>query len=166
MATTRSSDFDAVALPGTLEPLPSRAQLANGELLAAAAELLAPDGVVVGHMAHGRALRRLARPSQWIGLAAAAFVADAILGPVEVCGALERAGLHTAEGFYVQPQVDSPMGLAPSDPQAARRHFLRDLRSTSHTRGVAGHYLRWAVARVGWGGSFQSQIFFWARKPC
>jgi len=166
LATERSDCFDAVALPSTLSARAASRGIRNGHLLRAACRLLTPGGVVVGHLEHARALRRLKRPSAVVQLIAAAFDGDAICGPTGCCRLLRQAGLAAGECYYVQPHMHSPMGLVPSEAAAARAHFLRAVRSARHHWRASGHVVRLALCWAGLGGMLQGELFFWARRPC
>jgi hypothetical protein len=164
--------YDAIALPGILSVAASAvrpsgsARWRNADLLQRIGAALAPGGLVVGHMPHGRALRGLARPRNALALATAALSADGITGPAACRRALTRAGLQQAECYYVQPNIAQPMALIPCDAAASRAHFLRAVRSSRGGYAPLGYGLRLALARLGLAGLLQSDLFFWARKPC
>lgn len=167
LADGRGGCFDAVALPSTLVPRAPRHGVANRVVLHSASHLLAPGGVVVGHLEQARALRRAVQPAGALQLLLAVADADAISGPASCLRSLRRAGLTAPECYYVQPHVRSPMGLVPSEPAAARAHFLRAVRSARHHHGrLAGHAARLLLCWLGLGGTLQGQLFYWARKPC
>ena len=155
--------FDAVALPAVLS---AGQGTAGADVLTLARGLLVPGGVAIGHLEHGCALRR------WASLAGLRAVAGALLGtqglgsPSQCQRALRRAGFSEPACFFVQPNIDEPMGLIPSDIVAARAHFLRSVRSSRHHYGRLGYALRLALTRAGLGGTLQPQLFFWARRPC
>lgn len=150
--------FDVVALPWELGRHHQPAQL-----LAAVHRLLVPGGTVVGHLTHRLAWRQLTHPSQW---------ADALrgrFGPGTAKGcqrALSRAGFFGVECYFVQPNIDNPMGLIPCEAQASRNWFLRSVRATFGQRGPLSYGARFMLAFLGLGGLQQSELFFWARRPC
>ncbi len=166
--------FDAVALPSVLGVLGignialsgTGRRLHNSQLLAQVAGLLVPGGTLVGHMAHGWALRSIAKAQGLRDVVAARFEPDAICRPADCLRVLARAGFNSTECFYIQPSVDAPMGLIPGQRRAARAQFLRAIRSARSGYSVSGYAFRLAMASLGLGGMFQSQLFFWARKPC
>ncbi|MBS0444993.1 MAG: hypothetical protein JSR59_03485 [Proteobacteria bacterium] len=163
--------YDAIALPAVLGVTSSavrgtQGRWPNAELLKRAGAALAPGGLVVGHMTHGRALRGLARADRSLALAAAALSADGITGAMACRRALARAGFQQAECYYVQPTIADPMALIPSDAAASRAHFLRAVRSSRGGYSLPGYAARIALARLGLAGLLQSDLFFWARKPC
>ena len=163
--------FDAVALPAVLGVCDIRLPgahptIGNRLLLASVARLLVPGGTVVGHMDHGWALRRVMQGAGLRDLACGWRQPDAIRNPQACLRLLASTGFSAAECFYVQPNIDAPMGLIPSHPVAAKAQFLRAIRSSEGAYSRAGHGLRLLMALVGLGGSFQSHLFFWARKPC
>lgn len=160
--------FEAVALPWVLgSGALSDGHPTNGlQLLCAVHRVLVPGGFVVGHLTNLRTLRRLVSLRGWGGIVAAAGRPGAI-GSASGCkAALLRAGFIEPECYYVQPSIESPMGLIPSEPVPARAHFLRSIRSAQGHHGRVAYALRLTVAYVGLGGMQQPQIFFWARKPC
>ena len=157
--------FDAVALPWTTG-LQSSAGRAGPQLLQWAHALLVPGGLVAGHLHNVHTLRRLATAR---GLAefVATLAHRGAMGSAESCGAaLLRAGYIQPECWYVQPSIESPMGLIPSDPVAARAHFLRAIRSARGHYSRPAYAARLMVAALGLGGMQQSELFFWATKPC
>lgn len=163
--------FDAVALPAVLGvcdiQMPgAHPPIGNRQMLAGVRRLLVPGGTVVGHMEHGWALRRAVQRRGLRDLACAWRKPDAISHPEACLRLLAGTGFSAAECFYVQPNIDAPMGLIPSHPVAAKAQFLRAIRASKHGYSRAGHGLRLSMALVGWGGSFQSHLFFWAHKPC
>jgi hypothetical protein len=161
LAQRAPASRDAVALPAVLG-----AGCRPRALAAAAARLLAPGGVVIGHFDHGYAVRRLLRPAGlWAALAAAAD-GEAVTGSRSCARLLRRAGLVDTECFYVLPDIASPMALVPAEVRTARRHFLRATHASRMSYRPAGYALRLMLAQLGAGGAFQNQIFFWARKPC
>ncbi|MDO9091403.1 MAG: hypothetical protein Q8R98_06500 [Rubrivivax sp.] len=161
----RGTAFDAVALPWTS----GRQAAAGGDgigLLQQAHRLLAMGGVVVGHLHNTHTLKRLVTASGLASMLSAAVRPDA-MGSAAACGAaLRRAGFVQAECWYVQPSIDSPMGLIPADPVAARAHFLRAIRSAQGHYSRPAYAARLLVAALGLGGMQQSELFFWATKPC
>lgn len=159
-----SPAYDAVALPGTLQPRAAAPR--NADVLRAAASLLVPGGALVGHLPHGLALRRLLHPAGLLAGLAAVIEGDAMAGPKACRRALVAAGLQSPECFFVQPRIDDPMALVPSQRAAARHHFLRSARSTWHATRPGVRELRFALAWLGLGGMAQGELFFWARKPC
>jgi hypothetical protein len=58
------------------------------------------------------------------------------------------------------------MGLIPTDPAAARAHFLRWIRSGKGYYSPPAYAARLLVAVLGLGGMQQNELFFWAKKPC
>jgi hypothetical protein len=163
--------YDVIALPSILGLAASGvtrgdARVGNLELLAGAAAALAPGGVIVGHMAHGRALRRLARPGRLAAVAVAGLRAGTIASAADCLRVLANAGLTGAECYYVEPNIGQPMALIPADAAAARAHFLRAVRSSRAAYSFAGYGLRLMMARLGLAGLLQRDLFFWARKPC
>lgn len=156
--------FDAVALPGVLGA--RMAPSGNAGLLAAVQRLLVPDGVVVGHVDHLLALRRLATPG---GLArlVGAVARPGVVGTAAACTrALQRAGFVQPQCYYVQPSLSAPMGLIPCDRAAARAQFLRAAWSAQDQYSRPAFAARLLVATVGLGGLQQRELFFWATKPC
>lgn len=163
--------FDAVALPAVLGRRLALAAVDgsganNRKVLGLARELLVPGGVVVGHMDHLCALRHLLRWSGLRGLIGTIVRPQGIGFASQCLSRLRQAGLAEAECFYVQPSIDAPMGLIPSQGAASRAHFLRAIRSTQGRCGRAGYALRLSLAHAGLGGMLQPQLFFWARRPC
>ena len=157
--------FDAVALPWTTG-LRSSAGNAGPQLLQLAHALLVPGGLVVGHLHNVHTLRRLAT-ARGLAEVVATLAHRGAMGSAEGCGAaLRRAGYTNPECWYVQPSIDSPMGLIPSDPTAARAHFLRSIRSAKGHFSRPAYAARLLVAALGLGGMQQSELFFWATKPC
>ena len=159
------SRFDTVALPWItgLDSATSRAAL---EALRLAFTLLVPGGVVVGHLHHLHTLRRLVT-ARGVGEMLATLAHRSSMGSAAGCGAaLLRAGYIQPECWYVQPSIESPMGLIPSDPVAARAHFLRAIRSARGHYSRPAYAARLMVAALGLGGMQQSELFFWATKPC
>ncbi len=141
-------------------------RIRNSQLLAQVAGLLVPGGTLVGHMVHGWALRSIANTQGLRDVVAARIEPDAICRPADCLRALARAGFNSAECFYIQPSIDAPMGLIPGQRRAGRVQFLRAIRSARSGYSVSGYAFRLAMAGLGLGGMFQSQLFFWARKPC
>ena len=157
--------FDAVALPW-VSGLQSSPGHAGARLLHSAHALLVPGGVVVGHLHNVHTLRRLATARGLVEVVATLAHRGAI-GSVAGChAALLRAGYADPECWYVQPTIDSPMGLIPSDPPAARAHFMRSIRSAQGHHSRLAYAARLLVAALGLGGMQQSELFFWATKPC
>ena len=138
----------------------------NQQLLEAAWRWLAPGGAVVGHLPHGRALRRVLRPRAWPELLRAVARQDAITGPVQALQRLHAAGFSAPQCFYVQPSIASPMALVPCQPQAAKAHFLRAIRAARSHHGHLGQGLRLLLAQLGLAGMLQGDLLFWAHKPC
>ena len=163
--------FDAVALPFVLERGTARSgtgapEAGNDEILGLVRELLVPGGVVVGHLTHVCALRHLLSWSGGCQFVKAFLRAQGIGRSAHCVDRLRQAGLTEIECFYVQPSIDAPMGLIPSQGAASRAHFLRAIRSASGHYGRIGYAVRLLLAQVGWGGVLQPQLFFWARRPC
>ncbi|MCA0240635.1 MAG: hypothetical protein LCI02_07210 [Proteobacteria bacterium] len=154
--------FDAVALPALLDR-PSAVD--TGELLASVRYLLAPAGVVVGHVAHALALRSMASPRGMAGALAALLQPQAIDRAGGCRRRLLGAGFVAPQCFYVQPAIEDPMGLIPAQGPAARAHFVQSVRSTRELHHVLGHVPRLLMAHGGLGGMMQAQLFFWARRP-
>lgn len=163
-ARAASTTYDVVALPDTLRPRAARPR--NADVLSAAARLLVPGGVAVGHLRHGLALRSLLRPAGLVTALAAALERDAIAGPAACRRALVAAGLEAPECYFVLPRIEDPMALVPSPRAAARHHFLRSARSAWRLTRPGAREVRLALAWLGLGGMFQGELFFWARKPC
>ena len=158
---------DVLALPGVLGLPASRAAFGdNVAMLTAAARWLAPGGLVVGHVSQLRAFRSMARPGGLAALAVAALRPAAITGPTRCLRALQLAGLHAGQCFYVQPSIGEPMGLVPVQQDAARAHFVRAVRSAAPNHSTLGHALRLALALGGLGGLMQEHLFFWAEAAC
>ena len=89
------------------------------------------------------------------------------IGTASACKqALLRSGFVSAECYYVQPSIVSPMGLIPCERQAARAHFLRSIHSAQGHYSRPAYALRVLLAYFGLAGMQQPQLFFWARKPC
>lgn len=154
--------YEVVALPAMLDGC-SAAEV--GQVMAAARALLSPGGVLVGHVRHALALRRmLSLPGLLAALAA--LLRRPCIGRAGGCQrSLSHAGFASVQCFYVQPDIESPMGLIPVQPAAARAHFLRSVRSAQDLHGRWGHIARLLVARSGLGGLMQSHLFYWARQP-
>lgn len=165
MATaTTGPRFDVVALPDVLAA--HAVPVDASTLLRAAQQLLTPDGVVVGHQCHALALRRMFG-RQWLLAALRAATGRPDVGSATGCTrALAQAGLLKAECFYVQPNIDSPLGLVPVEWRASRAYFMRAVRSAQGSFTQAGYLARLAVAALGLGGMFQQHLFFWARRSC
>lgn len=157
--------FDAVALPWLTGLLSSNCR-GGPQLLKLAHALLVPGGLVVGHLHNLHTLRRLAT-ARGLAEVVAALARRGAMGSAAGCGAaLLRAGYAEPECWYVQPSIDSPMGLIPSDPTAARAHFLRSIRSAQGHHSRPAYAARLLVAALGLGGMQQPELFFWATKPC
>lgn len=157
--------FDALALPWTtgLRPVADGRAL---RLLQQAHQLLVPGGVVVGHLHNLHTLRRIVT-ARGLAQMVATWMRPGAMGSVAACDtALRRAGFVDPECWYVQPSIDSPMGLIPCDPVAARSHFLRSIRSAQGHYSRPAYVARLLVATLGLGGMQQPELFFWATKPC
>jgi SAM-dependent methyltransferase len=162
-AAPAAGPFDVVALPGTLlapAPVPPEARLRQ------VLDVLVPGGVVVGHVDHllslhglAGALRGAGWHGRWAELRAFASARRCELS-------LRRCGFTEAECFHVEPHIEAPMALVPSDRRAARSHFVRTVHRNRPLYGSAGFTLRLLLAQAGLGGALQPQLFFWARKPC
>jgi len=158
------ASFDAVALPWTTGVPPSASRVGL-PLLQKAHALLVPGGVVVGHVHNVHTLRRLVTVR---GMAAigSAWMRPGGMGSVAACGAaLRRAGFVDPECWYVQPSIESPLGLIPSDPTAARAHFVRAIRSAQGHYSRPAYAARLVGAALGLGGMQQPELFYWANKP-
>lgn len=157
--------FDAVALPWTTGMRSAGGR--NGpQLLQWAHALLLPGGLVVGHLHNVHTLRRLATANGLKEIVAALLHRGAMGSAAGCAAALLRAGYAHPECWYVQPSMDAPMGLIPSNPIAARAHFLRAIRSAQGHYSRPAYAARLLVAALGLGGMQQPELFFWARKPC
>lgn len=157
--------FDAVALPWLtgLQGAPGHSGL---HVLQLAHSLLMPGGVVVGHLHNAHTLRRLATARGLGGVAVTLGHRRAMGSAVGCNAALLHAGYTEPQCWYVQPSIESPMGLIPTDPIAARAHFLRSIRSARRQYSRPAYAARVLVATVGLGGMQQHELFFWATKPC
>ncbi|MCW5661954.1 MAG: hypothetical protein KIT60_29985 [Burkholderiaceae bacterium] len=156
-----AAHFDVVATPG-LDLDAGDPEEAVGTLRRALS-LLRPGGFIVGHMEHSCTLRGLANGRGW---RAALHPARFFGRPVGCSLALQGAGFVASAVWYVQPNIQAPMGLIPSEPVAARAEFLRAIRATRGHHSRLGYVLRLALARLGLGGLQQGQLFFWAQRPC
>ena len=161
-AKRHEGQFDAVALPRVL----GAPVAGTRNLLAAACQLLSPRGVVVGHVDHLFALRRLLSVSgaaRWLRSASG----GAGIGTVARClDDLRRSGFEKAECYYVHPHIESPMSLIPGHQGTPRRQMIRAIRTAPNLYGRASYTLRLAAASVGLGSLQQPHLFFWASKPC
>ena len=154
--------FDLVALPGVLAPQSVDA----GHQLGQAAAVLAPGGMLIGHMAHGLALR------QWASLRGLCRLGLSLLdrrrpsshGRLQAM--LRTAGLCEVECFYVVPSIDAPMGLIPCAPAAARAQFARGLRSSRDSLTWHAFGIRWLMLALRTGPLLRDALFFWAKRPC
>jgi hypothetical protein len=160
--------FEAVAMPWVLgsKTVSGGRHPDSSLLLRSAHRLLVPGGVVVGHLENIRTLRRLASVrglGQVIGAAAHRGAISSASGCIDALG---RAGFIAPECYYVQPGIESPMGLIPCEPTPARAHFLRSIRSAQGNYSRPAYAGRLLVAFLGLGGMLQPELFFWARKPC
>lgn len=172
-ARTALSDYDVVALPGSLLRIDSDSGcIVHGlpgppeHLLRLAYSALRPGGTVVGHLDHllsahglGQALRGCIGIGSWIRCR------PLISGP-KCLETLMRLGFEGSECFYVEPQIAAPMTAVPVHPLAARSHFIRAIRRTRDQYSLPGFVLRMALARVRLGGALQPHLFFWAQRPC
>lgn len=163
--------FDTVALPQVLGlrhalACDGPAMAGNQQVLDAAWQWLVPGGAVVGHLPHGWALRRAWRPRGWSELARAGLCQDAITTPAQMLRQLRASGFSAPHCFYVQPSMASPMALVPCQAQAAKAHFLRAIRAARSNHGHLGQGLRLLLAHLGLAGMLQSDLLFWAHKPC
>jgi hypothetical protein len=159
-ADSTGGEFDVVALPWGL----ARPDAAS--LLAFAYRSLVPGGLVVGHLTHRLGLRELVRWRATPKLATALLRGGVALGPSSCRALLARSGFDAPACFYVQPSIQSPMGLIPCEPRVARATFLRAIRSARAHFTPAAYATRYAAAALGLGGMQQSELFFWAHKPC
>lgn len=152
--------FDVVALPD----LTADGDGARGRaLLARAHESLRPGGWLVGHVDQACTLRGLLAGRGW----GAALAPRRYLGRPAGCAlALREAGFGALHLWYVQPNIEAPMGLIPVDPVAARAQFLRLVRASRGHHSPWGYLLRLTLARLGLAGLQQGQLFFWAQRPC
>lgn len=153
--------FDVIATPGLdLQASgPNDADVALRRIHS----LLRPGGIVVGHMDQACTLRSLANGRGWL----AALQPARFFGrPIGCSMALRRAGFEKPAVWYVQPNIDAPMGLMPTEPVAARAEFLRAVRAAHGHHSRLGYVMRLALARLGFGGLQQGQLFFWAQRPC
>lgn len=159
--------FDVVALPGTLtSTFGPRGAGSARRFVDVAHALLAPGGVVVGHLDHVTSVRGIQqllsgghawqRMQAWRGFETAGRCIDS----------LEGAGFQSAECFFVEPRITDPLALVSSADQAARSHFVRVVRRNRPLYSPAGYRMRIALARVGLGGLLQPHLFFCARKAC
>lgn len=157
--------FDAVALPW-LTGAQGSPSGRGSHMLQLAHSLLVPGGMVIGHLHNAHTLRRLTTV-RGLAEALAKFADRRSMGSVAGChAALLRAGYAKPECWYVQPSIDSPMGLIPTDPVAARAHFLRWIRAGQSYYSRPAYAARLLVAVLGLGGMQQNELFFWATKPC
>ena len=154
--------FDVVAIPDLLAP--NRVDASS--LLCRAADMLAPGGMLVGHMAHGLALRH------WAGLRGLWQLAVSLCdrrrpnchGRVQAM--LQAAGLREVECFYVVPSIQAPMALVPCTPVAARAQFARTLRSSRDTLSWQAYHMRRLLLALRAGPLLRDTLFFWAQRPC
>ena len=159
------ASFDVLALPDCLTvPVAARDVAALHKLLDQAGHLLRPGGVVVGHCIHMSALRNWRR---W--LIPAGAVGNWRVGlrfgtAKRLANTLRQHGLVGAEVFYVEPGIEAPMVLIPSEPNAARAHFVRSVQRNRPLYSPLGYAVRLALAKTGWAGLLQSDLFFWAYK--
>lgn len=157
--------FDAVALPW-LTGLRRSPGSHGPHMLQLAHSVLMPGGVVVGHLHNAHTLRQLTT-ARGLSEVLATLVHRRSMGSAAGCHAeLLHAGYAKPECWYVQPSIDSPMGLIPTDPAAARAHFLRSIRSEQGHYSPLAYVARLLVAALGLGGMQQHELFFWATKPC
>lgn len=160
--------FDAVALPQLAGSGREWRQSPTGaeQLLVLAHRLLVPAGVVVGHVENMFTLRRLASVRGIVGFGGD-WIRPGSIGSATRCRkVLQRAGFTDTECYYVQPSIESPMGLIPCEPKPARAHFLRAIRSARGHYSRPAYAMRVLVAWLGLGGMQQSALFFWATKAC
>ena len=154
--------FDVVAIPDLLAPDSVQAS----SLLRRAAAALAPGGILVGHMAHGLALRKWASPGGLWQLALSICDRRRPSRNGRVQGMLLAAGLREVECFYVSPSIHAPMALIPCAPMAARAHFARALGASRHTLPWPAFQLRRVMLALRSGPLLRDALFFWAQRPC
>lgn len=157
-ASLEQGSFDAVFMLGAQGPT-GRGGFEEG--LSAATRALAPGGMLVGYVFQSRSLHGLR--ARWI---APAPSHASVAGTKALHGALLQAGLESPETYYVEPNIDSPMALVPTQATAAKRHFQRTVERNQPLYGAWGYGVRWLIARLGLGGLLQPQLFYWARRPC
>ena len=160
--------FDAVALPWVVGSKGiDDVRRPNGvQLFRLAHRLLVPGGVVMGHLANIWTLRRITSLRGLVEVTGS-LVRRGVIGGASRCkDTLTLAGFAEPECYYVQPNIESPMGLIPCDPRTARAHFLRSVRSARGHHSGPAYAARLMVAFLGLGGLQQSELFFWAKKPC
>lgn len=155
---------DAVALPSTVDALACAAEL--DALFMSVHRLLRPGGVVVGHCRNPWALKALGHTLGWRRLRRLAGAGGPVGSAAGCAQALSRAGFDAVQCSYVQPDMADPMGLIPSDRQAARAQFLRITRAERGHFHPADYAARIALAWAGWGGAQQREVFYWGCKPC
>jgi hypothetical protein len=161
-AKRHEGQFDAVALPRVL----GRPVAETRKLLAAAHQLLAPQGTVIGHVDHLFALRRLATPSG-LGRWLRSTTGRAGIGTAGRClDELRGSGFEAAECYYVHPHINSPMSLIPCHHGTPRRQMMRAIRTSPNQYGRLSYAARLLAASVGVGSLQQPHLFFWASKPC
>ena len=114
------------------------------KLLAAAWRRLGPGGIVMGHALDPRWVRR----------------------PKALHDAILAAGFVEPACYYLQPGIEAPMVLAPTDGPAARAHAVRAIRTTRGLYNRAAYALRLAAAWLGLDRWRQAELFFWGRRPC
>ena len=154
--------FDVVAIPDLLAP----DCIDASALLCAAAGVLAPGGILVGHMAHGLALRKWASLRGLWQLALSVCDRRCPSRNGRVQSMLRAAGLREVECFYVSPSIHAPMALIPCAPQAARAHFARALSASRHNLTWPAFQLRRAMLALRSGPLLRDTLFFWAQRPC
>lgn len=157
-----AAGFDAIALPGLLDSAPAP----PADLLRAAHHLLVPGGIVVGHVEHLLAWRRIATPRGVLRWALSVGGRNGVGTAARCLRELARAGFTSCECYFVSPHIDAPMSLVPGHDGSARAQFLRALRIAPHHHGHLSYRLRWVWTALGLGGMQRPHLFFWANKPC
>lgn len=158
------SGVDVVGLPGAVDACADEAQVMA--LLRAAHGLLRPGGVVVGHCQNPWALKVLRHRLGWRHLRRLARIGGPVGSAASCVRVLNRAGFLAVQCGYVQPDLSDPMGLIPSQRDAARAQFLRVTRAERGHFAPPAYALRIGLAWAGWGGAQQREVFYWGQKAC
>jgi len=160
--------FDAVALPGTLQPfLPAKEQsLGLGKLLPALPRLLAVGGVVVGHMRHGLSPRVALACVNYRLVTSRIALASSPYSAWRLVHLLGDAGLEQAECYYVRPGLHDPLALVPACGAAVRDHCRQVMDKARSTMPLRRYLPRQALVSLGLWPLLQEDLFFWARRSC